>query len=57
MLDRHYHMIGLAGFVVAGLIFIVIGLRDGDLLTVAGAAIWTLACFVWLIPDLRRRRR
>lgn len=53
MEDRHAHLIGLIGFIIAGIMFVGVGIRAGDPLTVAGSVVWTLSCVVWLVPVLR----
>jgi hypothetical protein len=45
--------LGLAGFILAGLIFIAVGLRDGDPLVVVGSIVWTVSCMLWLVPHMR----
>ena len=54
--DKHYQIIGLAGFILAGVIFIAAGLNSGDLLTVLGSVVWTLSCLIWLVPLLRAKK-
>ena len=56
MNDETYQIIGLVGFILAGLIFIAVGLRAGDFLTVLGSIIWTASCVVWMIPIIRLRK-
>jgi len=51
----YFELIGLIGFFISGLIFIVAGLRSGDYLAVSGSIIWTVACLLWLIPVISRR--
>ena len=46
-------IVALAGFILAGLIYTAVGLRDGDALVIAGSLVWTLACLIWLFPHLR----
>ena len=53
MLDERYEQLGLAGFILAGLIFIAVGLRDGDGLVLVGSVVWTVACCFWLVPHMR----
>ena len=53
MADKHYQIIGLVGFILAGFIFIAVGVRADDLLTIIGSVIWTLSCLVWLVPLLK----
>lgn len=56
MEERHAHVVGLIGFIIAGLTFIAVGVRSQDALTVAGSVVWTLSCVVWLLPVLRPAR-
>jgi len=51
----YFELIGLIGFFISGLIFIVAGLRSGDYLAVSGSILWTVACLLWVIPVLSRR--
>ena len=51
-----FEFFGLIGFFISGLIFIVAGLRTGDYLAVSGSVVWTLACVLWLVPVLERRK-
>ncbi len=53
MEERHYQLIGLVGFVIAGLFFVAIGIRAGDALTIIGSLVWIAACVVWMIPFLK----
>lgn len=55
MNEDRYQLIGLIGFILAGLIFIWIGIREGDAMTILGSAIWTLSCIIWMVPILRRK--
>jgi len=52
--DR-YQAVGLTGFVISGIIFLIAGIRAGDGLTIAGSLAWTLSCVVWAIPSFRRQ--
>ncbi|MEE9428877.1 MAG: hypothetical protein V3V25_12090 [Paracoccaceae bacterium] len=56
MKDETYQIIGLVGFILAGLIFIAVGLRSGDFLTVLGSIIWTVSCVIWMIPIIHSRK-
>ena len=53
MNERRCQMIGLVGFIIAGFFFIAAGVKFGDPLTIIGSVVWTLSCFVWMIPLLR----
>lgn len=48
-------LIGLLGFILAGAIFVAVGVKFGDPLTIAGSVVWILSCLVWLIPFLRSK--
>ena len=52
----YFELFGLIGFFISGLIFIVAGLRSGDYLAVSGSIVWTVACLLWLIPVISRRK-
>ena len=51
-----YQIVGLVGFIASGGLFLVSGLRTGDGLLVAGCVVWMIACCVWLVPLIQRRR-
>ena len=53
MSDEKFEQLGLAGFILAGFIFIAVGLRDGDTLVLVGGVVWTIACCLWLVPHMR----
>lgn len=53
MTERRSQVLGLIGFVLAGLVFIAAGVRSGDPLTVLGSALWILSCLIWMIPLVR----
>ena len=57
MRDETYQLIGLVGFVLAGFVFVAVGIRADDALTVIGSALWIAACAVWMIPLVRQRDR
>ena len=54
MSDDFFQKAGLIGFIIAGLIFVVVGIRFGDPYTVAGSVVWIISCLIWMIPLLRR---
>ena len=54
MQDHHYQIVGLIGFIVAGFIFIALGIKTDDLLTIVGSVVWTVSCFIWLIPHFKK---
>jgi membrane protein DedA with SNARE-associated domain len=54
MSDEKYQIIGLLGFIVAGFIFIAVGVNFGDKLTIAGSVVWVISCLIWLIPLVRK---
>jgi len=51
----YFELIGLIGFFISGLIFIMAGIRSEDLLSTIGSIVWTFACLLWFIPVLSRR--
>ena len=54
MHDKWYQIFGMAGFIIAGLLFIMTGIKHADMLTVTGSVVWTISCIVMLIPLLSR---
>jgi len=54
--EKRCQMIGLFGFIAAGLAFIAVGVKAGDLLTIFGSTVWTLSCVVWMIPLLKSKK-
>ncbi len=54
--EKHYQIIGLLGFIVAGFIFIAAGIKSGDMLTILGSTVWILSCLVWMIPLLKPKQ-
>ncbi|MFO7749204.1 MAG: hypothetical protein R6V54_03840 [Desulfobacteraceae bacterium] len=50
--DR-YQLLGLAGFILSGLFFLLSGILNGDFLTFAGSLVWIIACIVWIVPLLQ----
>ncbi len=56
---RKEHRINLAGwclFVISALFFISASVRAGDMLGLAGALFFLVACFVFLLPYALRAR-
>ncbi len=56
---RKEHRINLAGwwlFVISALFLIATSVRAGDMLSLAGALFFLVACFVFLLPYALRAR-
>jgi hypothetical protein len=53
MQEKHYQFVGLIGFILAGFIFIAVGINYGDPLTILGSVVWVISCLVWMIPLVR----
>jgi uncharacterized membrane protein YhhN len=51
----YLELAGLICFIISGGVFIEVGIRSEDYLTVLGSIIWIFACLLWLIPILARR--
>lgn len=56
MSDEEYELLGLIGFVVSGIFFLIAGIRSGDILTIGGSVAWMIACFGWAVPLQRARK-
>lgn len=48
--DWKLELSALIGFCVSGAIFILSGIKNGDLLTIAGSVVWIISCLTWMIP-------
>ncbi|MGI9365603.1 MAG: hypothetical protein ACR2O8_10510 [Rhizobiaceae bacterium] len=57
MREDHYQMIGLIGFIIAGILFVAVGVKHGDMLTTVGSLVWTASCIVWMIPYFNSKNR
>lgn len=44
-----YQRFGWIMFTLSGVFFLVIGLRDGDPLTIGGAVVWMIGCAAFLL--------
>ena len=53
--EKRFQLIGLVGFIIAGFIFIAVGVMAGDMLTTIGSVIWVVSCFVWVFPLVRSK--
>lgn len=56
MSDENYQLLGLIGFVLSGVFFLISGIQAGDGLTIAGSTAWMIACLGWAVPLMRTRR-
>ncbi len=54
--EQRINLVGWVLFVVSALFFIAASLRAGDLLGLAGALFFLVACFVFLLPYALRAR-
>ncbi|MGR3343078.1 MAG: hypothetical protein ACU0DI_07625 [Paracoccaceae bacterium] len=50
--EKRYQFIGLVGFIIAGFVFVAVGMISGDPLTIIGSVIWICSCLVWIFPLL-----
>ena len=48
--DWQLEVLALFGFCASGVIFVIAGLRSGDMLTVFGSIVWIISCICWLLP-------
>ena len=53
--DRRFHIAGWVLFILSALSFTVSSWNSGDLVALAGALLFLIACFVFLVPLLRER--
>ena len=45
------HRIGWILFTASAVVFLVVGIRDGDALTVGAGILFTLGCLMFLVPE------
>ena len=48
--DWRLELIALTGFCLSGVIFILSGIQNGDVLTILGSSVWIFSCVIWMIP-------
>ncbi len=48
--DWKLELFALIGFCISGTIFILSGIKNGDIYTITGSSVWIVSCFVWMIP-------
>lgn len=51
--DWKLEIVALIGFCISGVIFIVSGIQNGNLLTILGSSVWIVSCLIWMIPYRR----
>ena len=45
------HRIGWILFTASAVVFLVVGIRDGDALTIGAGILFTLGCLMFLLPE------
>jgi len=48
--DWKLEVCALIGFCFSGAIFILSGIKHGDILTIIGSSVWIISCVTWMIP-------
>ena len=48
--DWKLELFALIGFCFSGVIFILSGIHNGDILTILGSSVWIFSCVIWMIP-------
>jgi len=51
----YFEFVGLICFFISGLVFIMAGIINEDLLSTFGSIVWTVACLLWFIPVFSRK--
>lgn len=41
-------VLGLLGFTLSGLLFVISALRNGDFFSLAGSVVWIISCIGWI---------
>ncbi|MBK8398823.1 MAG: hypothetical protein IPL26_26695 [Leptospiraceae bacterium] len=52
-MERKLQIIGLLGFIVSGITFMVSSIKNGDYWALSGSILWIISCIVWIIPLLK----
>ena len=45
------HRIGWILFTASAVVFLIVGIRDGDALTIGAGVLFTLGCVMFLLPE------
>ena len=53
--EQKYQLLGWVLFVLSAVFFIASSVRSGDMLGLAGALLFFVACFVFLVPFFRAK--
>jgi hypothetical protein len=48
--DWKFELFALFGFCISGIIFILSGIQNRDILTIIGSSLWIFSCVIWMIP-------
>jgi len=48
--DWKLELFALLGFCISGAIFVLSGIKNGDILTILGSLVWIISCVTWMIP-------
>ncbi|MFP4484440.1 MAG: hypothetical protein ACLFO1_06260 [Spirochaetaceae bacterium] len=56
-MERNAEVLGLIGFTISGLLFVVSALRSGDTFAFAGSVVWILSCLWWIASTVRKHSR
>lgn len=49
-------LMGLGGFTVSGILFVLSAVRSGDMFSLAGSIVWIISCVGWMVALVRRKR-
>jgi hypothetical protein len=52
--NRTLELVGWLLFLLCAVVFVVAGIRDGDVLITIGSVLFLAACVLFLVPYLRR---
>ncbi len=50
---KYIDIVGLSGFSVSGLLFVISSIRAGDPFSLAGSIVWIISCLAWIAALLR----
>ena len=55
--ERLFYLWGWLLFLVCACFFLIAAIRNADMLGIIGSAVFLAACFLFLIPLLKKRRK
>jgi predicted membrane channel-forming protein YqfA (hemolysin III family) len=52
--DEKWHLAGWILFILCAVLYTIAAVRSGDVFSIAGSLVFLIACFVFLVPLLKK---